>query len=159
MQRAGHACSAALHKLTDERERVPRLLRVCLRNVLKGATHAGRWSPRRTHIQCCPESANGSFASHATRTSLCYPSNVTEWRCPVFRMPSVPIHALTGRHGVSSYLRFEGFSAVTIKNCVALVRTYVSEERSASIIRVTRIDELEITLAVTSSRCMLRRIR
>jgi hypothetical protein len=34
---------------------------------------------------------------------------------------------------------------------VALVRTDVSEERSASIIRVTRIGELGTTLAVTSS--------
>jgi hypothetical protein len=34
---------------------------------------------------------------------------------------------------------------------MALVRTYVSEERSAPIIRVTRIDELGTTLAVTSN--------
>jgi hypothetical protein len=34
---------------------------------------------------------------------------------------------------------------------VALVRTDVSEERNASIIRVTRIGELETTLAVTSN--------
>jgi hypothetical protein len=40
---------------------------------------------------------------------------------------------------------------------VALVRTDVSEERSASFIRVTRIDELGITLAVTSNRRTLRR--
>jgi hypothetical protein len=39
---------------------------------------------------------------------------------------------------------------------VALVRTYVSEEHSASIIRVTRIGELG-TLAVTSNRRTLRR--
>jgi hypothetical protein len=32
---------------------------------------------------------------------------------------------------------------------VALVKTYVSEERSASFIRVTRIGELVTTLAVT----------
>jgi hypothetical protein len=38
--------------------------------------------------------------------------------------------------------------------CVALVRTDVSEELSASFIKMTRIDELE-TLAVTSNRCML----
>jgi hypothetical protein len=37
-------------------------------------------------------------------------------------------------------------------NRVALVRTDVSEERIASIIRVTRIDELGTTLAVTSNR-------
>jgi hypothetical protein len=37
---------------------------------------------------------------------------------------------------------------------VALVRTDVSEELSASFIRVTRIDELGTTLAVTSNRCM-----
>jgi hypothetical protein len=35
---------------------------------------------------------------------------------------------------------------------VALVRTDVSEERSASIIRVTRIGKLRTTLAVTSNR-------
>jgi hypothetical protein len=38
---------------------------------------------------------------------------------------------------------------------VALVRTDVSEELSASFIRVTRIDELETTLAVTSSQRIL----
>jgi hypothetical protein len=40
---------------------------------------------------------------------------------------------------------------------VALVRTDVSEELSASIIRVTRIGELRTTLAVTSNRRKLRR--
>jgi hypothetical protein len=39
---------------------------------------------------------------------------------------------------------------------VALVRTDVSEELSASIMRVTRIGELG-TLAVTSNRCTLQR--
>jgi hypothetical protein len=36
--------------------------------------------------------------------------------------------------------------------CVALAKTDVSEERSASFIRVTRIGELETKLAVTSNR-------
>jgi hypothetical protein len=40
---------------------------------------------------------------------------------------------------------------------VALVRTDVSEERNASIIRVTRIVELGTTFAVTSNRRTLRR--
>jgi hypothetical protein len=40
---------------------------------------------------------------------------------------------------------------------VAVLRTDVSEERIASIIRVTRISELGTTLAVTSSRRTLRR--
>jgi hypothetical protein len=40
---------------------------------------------------------------------------------------------------------------------VALVRTDVSEEPSASFIRVTRIGELGMTLAATSNRCTLRR--
>jgi hypothetical protein len=40
--------------------------------------------------------------------------------------------------------------------CVALVRTDVSEELSASFIRVTRIGELGTTLAVTSNRRTLR---
>jgi hypothetical protein len=41
---------------------------------------------------------------------------------------------------------------------VALVRTDVSEELSASIIRVTRIGELGTTLAITSNLCMLQRL-
>jgi hypothetical protein len=40
---------------------------------------------------------------------------------------------------------------------VALVRTDISEELSASLIKVTRIDELGTTLAVTSNRHTLRR--
>jgi hypothetical protein len=40
---------------------------------------------------------------------------------------------------------------------VALLRTDVSEELSVSFIRVTRIDELGTTLAVTSIRRTLRR--
>jgi hypothetical protein len=40
---------------------------------------------------------------------------------------------------------------------MALVRTDVSEELSASFIRVTRISELGTTLAVTSNRLTLRR--
>jgi hypothetical protein len=40
---------------------------------------------------------------------------------------------------------------------VALVRTDVSEELSASFIRVTRIGELGTTLAVTSNQRTLRR--
>jgi hypothetical protein len=40
--------------------------------------------------------------------------------------------------------------------CVALVRTDVSEELSASFIRVTRIGELGTTIAVTSNRRTLR---
>jgi hypothetical protein len=40
---------------------------------------------------------------------------------------------------------------------VALVRTDVSEELSASLIRATRIGELGTTLAVTSKRCTLQR--
>jgi hypothetical protein len=40
---------------------------------------------------------------------------------------------------------------------VALVKTELSEEHSASFIRVTRIGELGTTLAVTSNRRMLQR--
>jgi hypothetical protein len=40
---------------------------------------------------------------------------------------------------------------------VALVKTEVSEELSASIIRVTRIGELGTTLAVTSNRLIVHR--
>jgi hypothetical protein len=56
-------------------------------------------------------------------------------------------------------VRFEVFTAVTMKNGVfwdvtpcAFVRTDVSEEPSASFIRVTRIGELGTTLAATSNR-------
>jgi hypothetical protein len=42
---------------------------------------------------------------------------------------------------------------------VDFVRSEVSEERSASIIRVTTIGELGTMLAVTSNRCMQRTTR
>jgi hypothetical protein len=42
---------------------------------------------------------------------------------------------------------------------VALVRSDVSEEFSATFIRVTRIGELGTTLAVTSNRCTFRSMR
>jgi hypothetical protein len=43
--------------------------------------------------------------------------------------------------------------------CVALVRTDVSEEPTASFIRATRIGELGTTLAVTSNQVFLRSVR
>jgi hypothetical protein len=61
-------------------------------------------------------------------------------------------------------VRFQVFTAVTMMNAVfwdvnslALVRTDFLEERSASIIRVTRICELGTMLAVASNRRTLRR--
>jgi hypothetical protein len=61
------------------------------------------------------------------------------------------------RYELSFYIRFEVFTAVTMKNGVfwdvtpcGFVRTDVSEELSVSFIRVTRIRELGTTLAVTS---------
>jgi hypothetical protein len=57
-----------------------------------------------------------------------------------------------------SFLRFEIFTAVTMKNaafwdvrCVALVITDFLEECIASFIRVTRINKLGTTLVVTSN--------
>jgi hypothetical protein len=58
------------------------------------------------------------------------------------------------------YVRFEVFTAVTMKNGVFwddVVRTDVSEELSTSFIMVTRIGELGTTLAVTSNGRTLRR--
>jgi hypothetical protein len=73
-------------------------------------------------------------------------------------LPSSPPGLVSKHH---TYVRFEVFTAVTMKNDVlmssgmlrrvALVRTDVSEELSASVIRVTRIGELGTTLAVTSN--------
>jgi hypothetical protein len=57
------------------------------------------------------------------------------------------------------YTDSDGGSEISLKEeiIVALVRTDVSEELSASIIRVTRIGELGTTLALTSNRRTLRR--
>jgi hypothetical protein len=59
------------------------------------------------------------------------------------------------------YERFEGFTAVTIRNAVfwdvtpcSLVKADILEERSSSIISVTKIGELGTTLRVTTdARC------
>jgi hypothetical protein len=67
-------------------------------------------------------------------------------------------------HKERKCLRFEVFTAVTVKNSIFwdvmpcdLVRTDVSEELSASFIRVTRIGEQGTTLTVTSNRRTLQR--
>jgi hypothetical protein len=67
-----------------------------------------------------------------------------------------------GKNVIGNYqyiVGFEVFTAVTMKNGVfwdvklwALVRTDVSVELSASFIRLTRICELRIALAVTNNR-------
>jgi hypothetical protein len=60
----------------------------------------------------------------------------------------------------SQCVRIKVLTEITITGTlrrVALVRTDVSKERSASIIRMTRIDELGTTLTVTSNRNTLRR--
>jgi hypothetical protein len=56
-------------------------------------------------------------------------------------------------NGVTQHLRRMASSGMLRR--VALVRTDVSEELSASFIRVTRIGELGTMLTVTSNRCML----
>jgi hypothetical protein len=78
-----------------------------------------------------------------------------------------PIEKYSGLIGIRTHdfptcnivVRLEVFTAVTMKIAssgmlrrVALVRADVSEELSASFIRVTRIGELGTTLAVTSIR-------
>jgi hypothetical protein len=65
-----------------------------------------------------------------------------------------------GEHFLEMYVLPNNFmyrrmpSSGTLRR-VALVRTDVSEEHSASFIRMTRIGELGTTLAVTSNRCTL----
>jgi hypothetical protein len=61
-------------------------------------------------------------------------------------------------------VRFEDFTAMPLKNGVfwdvsrvAVVRTDISEERIAFIIRVKKVSELGTTLAVTSNRSTLSR--
>jgi hypothetical protein len=51
----------------------------------------------------------------------------------------------------------KGIFPIRFDRCVALVRTDVSEEPSASFIRVTRICELGTTLAGTSNQHTMRR--
>jgi hypothetical protein len=58
---------------------------------------------------------------------------------------------------VAVYTRLRRMASSGMLRRVALVRTDVSEELSASIIGVTRIGELGTMLAVTSNRRKLRR--
>jgi hypothetical protein len=106
------------------------------------------------------EWAKGGTCNDASRVSACVLfSTQLQQRVNYNRTVALSLRS------ISSYERVEVFTAVTMKNgvfwdvalCVVLVRTDVSEERSASIIRVTRISELGTTLAVTSNRRTLRR--
>jgi hypothetical protein len=83
-------------------------------------------------------------------------------RCLLF-LPT-KLYDLGDGKWIYNFVTFEVFTAVTVKNGVFLmlrrvahVRTNVSEERSSSFIRVTRIFALGITLAGTSNRLTLRR--
>jgi hypothetical protein len=67
-------------------------------------------------------------------------------RLPVVQLPVALAGHVIGNRGSGCRMAFSG-----MLRSVALVRTDVSEELSASIIRVTRIGELGTTLAVTSS--------
>jgi hypothetical protein len=70
------------------------------------------------------------------------------------QMPSLLYRQQDGpKHVTKTLLRIASYGML---RRVALVRTYVSEELSASFIRVTRIGELGTTLAVTSNRRALR---
>jgi hypothetical protein len=57
--------------------------------------------------------------------------------------------------GVFSTKKIQNGFFWDVTQCVALVRTDVSEELSASFIRVTRIGELGTTIAVSSNRLTL----
>jgi hypothetical protein len=61
------------------------------------------------------------------------------------------------RSYIAYYITLSRMASSGMLRRVALVRTDVSEELSASFIRVTRIGELGTTLAVTSNRRTLRR--
>jgi hypothetical protein len=63
----------------------------------------------------------------------------------------------TGMQHSGNLLYIRRMASSGMLHRVALVRTDVSEELSASIIRMTRIGELGATLAVTSNRRTLRK--
>jgi hypothetical protein len=68
-----------------------------------------------------------------------------------------PVGNPTGHHPPQNKINKLRIAYSGMLRCVALVRTDVSEELSASIIRVTRIGELGAMLAVTNNRRTLRR--
>jgi hypothetical protein len=99
------------------------------------------------------------------------------YKYPILLTCSISIWSVTSSTGLTrtlnklqlqlqtgdTFVRIEVFMAVTMKNdvfwyvtpCGSCIRTYVSEEPSASSIRVTRICELGTTLAVTSMHWLL----
>jgi hypothetical protein len=72
-------------------------------------------------------------------------------------LANVPLRVRSPKHIRVLHNRKKNAVFWAVIGCVALVRTDVSEEHMASIIRVTRIGELQRTLAVTSNGSMLRR--
>jgi hypothetical protein len=69
----------------------------------------------------------------------------------------MPRRKIKGLYQITNSITLLRMPSSVMLRHVALVRTDVSEVLSASIIRVRRIGELRITLAVTSNRCTLQR--
>jgi hypothetical protein len=89
----------------------------------------------------------------------CWESSYRQISKPITVTDSEALHGgemLKAVHCTDSWL-IKRMASSGILRRVALVRTDVSEERSASFISVIRISELVTTLAVTSNRRTLRR--
>jgi hypothetical protein len=125
------------------------------------ASHASRW--RCTHFN---KRVICMYTLRASRSWLRLRSWLQRWR-HYMATPSGPQLYLTRTAGLTEWLNWLMISTPNLHDAwrmeysgmlrrVALVRTDVPDELSASIIRVTRIDELG-TLAVTSNRRKLRR--
>jgi hypothetical protein len=99
----------------------------------------GRWSSYNNFVALSPQ-ANYTDWATATRSSCLH---VKFWRAN---------RGLCFGKSVKEILFLWRMVSSGMLRRVALVRTDVSEERSPSFIRVTRIGELGATLAVTSNR-------
>jgi hypothetical protein len=94
-----------------------------------------------------------SFPTRITNTTKSAIDNnifIVYWRMEKFELSPIYIRSWCANNVVPWRMVSSG-----MLRHVALVRTDVSEEPSASFIRVTRIDELVTTLAATSNWCTL----
>jgi hypothetical protein len=120
-------------------------------------THSSEWLSLKISRQW-PRTISTLYLLTIIRCCKHQGPNTAPWRSPTELRDHLFVTLYISQHTTATIInRAWRMASSGMLRDVALVRTDVSEERSASFIRVTRIHELGTTRTVTSNRRKLRR--